>query len=449
MLEHRPGFGAAVSRVLSTELRRSRVLDAERARGAATVAIVAMTATAARYGIVPVLSAELGRLARVAYLDRASTSELAGGDDPVLALARTLDRLERDHDLVVISAVGESDPAWIAACMRLADRVLLLVADAPKVPPLPLLHGCDVVLLEPADRPAAGALLDALEPRSTHRVAGATFAADVARLARRLTGRSVGLVLSGGGARGFAHIGVIEELLAAGIVIDRIGGASMGAFVGALLAQGMDAAEIDARCYEEWVRRNPLGDYRWPRRSLLRGARALAMLERNLPGLIEDLPRSYYCVSADLISADLVLHRRGELAIAVAASMCLPGVVPPVALGGRLLVDGGVLDNLPVSTMAADAEGPVIASDVNEPEQRRLEPGEELPEPTLMDTLQRLVLLGTADTAEAGRRYADLYIAPDQAEVGRTEWHMLDTMRESGRRAALSALEAAPDSLFG
>jgi len=451
MLETQPGFGAAVSRVLGGQLQRSRRLDAEPATTTPTIAIVALSASAAAAGVEPALMRELTRLTRVAHLDRAAVLGLDGAGEPALALARTLERLERDHDLIVVSAGLEVDPEWSTACVRQADRVLLLVADPPAapLPPLTVLRGCDVALLEPALGPGVGALLDGLAPRSTHRVARDSFTADVARLARRMAGRAVGLVLSGGGARGFAHIGVIEELLGAGIVIDRVGGTSMGAFVGALLAQGMDAAEIDARCYEEWVRRSPLGDYRLPRYSLLRGARALAMLERNLPGLIEDLPRSFYCVSADLIAAELVVHRRGELSTAVAASMCIPGVVPPVALGGRLLIDGGVLDNLPVTTMAAEAEGAVIASDVNEPEQRVLAPGEPVPVPTLMDTLQRLILLGTADTAETGRRHADLYIAPDQSSVGRMEFHMLDTMRESGRRAALSALETAPDSLFG
>jgi NTE family protein len=451
MLETQPGFGAAVSRVLGGQLQRSRRLDAEPATTTSTVAIVALSATAAAAGVEPALVRELTRLTSVAHLDRAAVQGLDGAGEPAFALARTLERLERDHDLIVVSAGFEVDPEWSTACVRQADRVLLLVSDAPAAPSLPLseLRGCDVALLEPAVRPGVGALLDGLEPRSTHRVARESFTGDVARLARRMAGRAVGLVLSGGGARGFAHIGVIEELLGAGIVIDRVGGASMGAFVGALLAQGMDAAEIDARCYEEWVRRSPLGDYRLPRYSLLRGARALAMLERNLPGLIEDLPRSFYTVSADLIAAELVVHRRGELSAAVGASMCIPGVVPPVALGGRLLIDGGVLDNLPVTTMAAEAEGPVIASDVNEPEQRVLAPGEPVPVPTLMDTLQRVMLLGTADTAETGRRHADLYIAPDQSSVGRMEFHMLDTMRESGRRAALSALETAPGSLFG
>jgi len=210
----------------------------------------------------------------------------------------------------------------------------------------------------------------------------------------------------------------------------------------------MDAEEIDATCYQEWVRRNPLGDYGLPRRSLIRGGRVRAMLERNLPGLMEDLPCSYYCVTTDIISAQLVVHRRGELATAVGASMSLPGVGPAVLHSGGLLVDGAVLDNLPITTMAAEGEGGIIASDVTEPEQRSFDPTEPPPDITLIDTIARCILLGTKDTQLEGKRHAALYIEPGSESVGRLEFHMLDTMRDAGRRAALKALEEAPDFLL-
>src|SRR6185437_14997094 len=111
------------------------------------------------------------------------------------------------------------------------------------------------------------------------------------------------------------------ELHDAGVRIDRIGGTSMGAFIGALLAQELPLEEIDARCYAEWVRRNPMGDFRFPRTSLIRGKRARAMLERNLPGMIEDLPLGFFATSTDLIGARAVHRRRGPLAAAVGASM--------------------------------------------------------------------------------------------------------------------------------
>jgi predicted acylesterase/phospholipase RssA len=273
-----------------------------------------------------------------------------------------------------------------------------------------------------------------------------------------MTGRSIGLVLSGGGARAFAHLGVLEELVSAGIEIDRVGGVSMGAFIGALFAQELSVEEIDARCYDEFIRRRPLGDYNFPRVSLSRGDRAKRMLLRNLHGRIEELPRDFFCVSADLISGGQVTHRRGDLAYAVSASMCLPVMVPPVADGERYLIDGGAMNNLPVDEMASTSEGPIIAIDVTA---RSESPGgggdlsnarhaknwpwdEDAPLPTIGETITRLVLMGSVDTAEAARRHADLVILPEDDGVGLFEFHMIDTMREAGRRAARHALAAAP-----
>jgi NTE family protein len=161
---------------------------------------------------------------------------------------------------------------------------------------MPELRGCDLLFsIDDGGAPALKRWLDALEPRAQHVLEpGERLQESVARAARRLVGRSVGVVLSGGGARALAHIGALRELLAAGIAIDRVGGCDTGAFIGAMLAIGMDPEEIDARCYEEWVRRSPLSDYRIPRTSLLRGERVRALLERNLPGTIEELPREFF-----------------------------------------------------------------------------------------------------------------------------------------------------------
>jgi len=133
-------------------------------------------------------------------------------------------------------------------------------------------------------------------------------------MARRLSGTSVGIVLSGGGARAFAHIGVLDELAAAGVTIDRIAGVSMGAVIGALYAMGHDAGQIDAICFEEWVQRRPLRDFTIPRHSLIRGQRFQSMLHRTFgTTLIEELPRSFICGSAELRSGRLEIARHGPL----------------------------------------------------------------------------------------------------------------------------------------
>jgi NTE family protein len=347
--------------------------------------------------------------------------------------------------------------------MRQADRVVAIVGDdapADWVRYHPALLECDLVITGSGS--TAAEWVAEVRPAATHRIRPAERIRDVQRVARRLTGRAIGLVLSGGGARAFAHLGVLEELTAAGVEIDRVGGASMGAFIGAMYAQELEAEEIDARCYDEFIRRRPLGDYNFPRVSLSRGDRAKRMILRNMPGRIEELPRDFYCISADLISGQQVTHRSGGLAYSVSASMCLPVMAPPVADGDRYLIDGGAINNLPVDEMSKGSEGPIIAVDVTA---RSEPPGgehadsrtrtkdwpwdDEAPMPTIGETITRLVLMGSVDTAEAARQHADLVILPDDDGVGLFEFHMMDTMRESGRRAARRALAAAPPSLFG
>jgi predicted acylesterase/phospholipase RssA len=269
---------------------------------------------------------------------------------------------------------------------------------------------------------------------------GAGFSPAVARTARRLTARSLGVVLSGGGARGFAHIGVLGVLAEAGFELDRLGGCSMGSFIAALAARGDSAAQIHAQCAEELVRRSPFNDYTLPRVALIRSRKAAWMLERVFGGaLVEAGETSLYTVSADLLSSRVVVHRRGPVVDAVGASMSIPGVAPPVRTLGRLLVDGGVLNNLPVDHMAEGGEGPIVAVDVI----RRLDaPGDaDAALPSITETLARATVLGSVERAERNRRLAHLVVSPEVERIGLREWSALDDAVEAGRIAATRALE--------
>jgi predicted acylesterase/phospholipase RssA len=294
----------------------------------------------------------------------------------------------------------------------------------------------------------------ALEPIETHVLRPDDLDEDLARLGRRLAGRSVGVVLSGGGARAFSHIGVLEELTAAGVTIDRVAGVSMGSFVGALFAMGLNADEIDARCFEEWVQRRPLSDYTLPRHSLIRGERSREMLERTFGTVaIEELPRSFMSGSTELRSGRLQVDRWGPLYEAVGFSVCLPVVAPPQVRGRELFIDGSLVDNLPVRVMADMGEGPVIAVDVKPTAERPDDgprPSGGVPRPPrLGETLTRVLLLGSANTSEAARRHADLVIKPRAEGVSLLEFHQIDVAREAGRVAAREALAEAPWNLFG
>ena len=284
----------------------------------------------------------------------------------------------------------------------------------------------------------------------------------IAATARRLAGRSIGLVLSGGGARALAHLGVLQELEQTGIVIDRFGGASMGAIVAGLAARGATAGEMIELSRRLVLDSNLSNDYTVPAYSLIRGEKSRRALERVFGDVrIEELPRRWFCVASDLVARELIVHRTGLMADAVYSSMALPGIYPPIPTpDGRLLVDGGVMDNLPVETMARRAEGPIIAVDVSQrlvrapsaarpglerlaQRARRLLTGHERPMPPLRETIHWTIALGSNDTVASGMRHADLVISPRVEGIGILDWKQLPRAVEIGRQAAREALTAA------
>jgi NTE family protein len=213
-----------------------------------------------------------------------------------------------------------------------------------------------------------------------------------------------------------------------------------------------------------FVDHNPNNDYTLPISGLIRGRkteRALADFFGDVR--IEELPTRFFCVSCDLQGQELVVHRTGPLVAALRATTSLPGLFPPVAPpDGRLLVDGGVLDNLPVQTLASTGEGPVIAVDVGLQQARRRRSGQrdtdallravrravtgtDMPLPRLPEILVRTLTLGSIESTVSARRAATMLIEPDVANVGILEWKQLPYLLDAGRRAALEALERQPD----
>jgi NTE family protein len=216
----------------------------------------------------------------------------------------------------------------------------------------------------------------------------------------------------------------------------------MGALIGALYAKGLSPAQIDAVCYEEFVRRSPVGDYTIPRHALFSGRRGRGMIERIYgEGRFEHMVRDLTVVSTDLYRRELVFQRSGPLFPALASTTLIPGLLPPLAVNGRVLVDGGVLDNLPVHTLSDRGEGPVIAVDVSD-RVTSAEKYEGEGPPPLKDILVRALTLGSADLSAATRDAAVL-IQPDGDGTGVFEWHQIDLVREAGRRAAQRALNGS------
>ncbi len=197
--------------------------------------------------------------------------------------------------------------------------------------------------------------------------------AHMERLGRLVTDRAVGLVLGGGGARGSAHIGVIEALQEVGIPIDLVGGTSAGGGVAGLLACGAQVPEMTQRFYGAFVGRAPFEAYDLPYTSLIRKD-AIDGVARYLYGEadVEDLWIPWFSVSCDISRGEMVVHRRGRVWKAVRATTALPGVLPPMCIRGRVLVDGGVIDNTPVGVMRQLHSGATILVNVSPPEQALL-----------------------------------------------------------------------------
>ena len=266
LMERDGRFAAAVARELATQLQASGGLSAPPTRPALLalrrldpgVPLAAVASSLARalaaYGPVEVLEA-----------DAAGTNAVERAED------------ENAHVLLVDEAGAG---VWSDLCARQADRMLLVgTAESPH-PPVAS-PDCDLVILGPSSGEALRALLDAVQPRAHHRLA-TTEPSDpgAGRLARRLVGRALGVVLSGGGARGFAHIGALAELEADGIDVDRYGGCSMGSFIAAMAAAGWSPGDIRDRCDDELVRRSPFNDYTIPRVALIRSRKAARMFDR-------------------------------------------------------------------------------------------------------------------------------------------------------------------------
>jgi NTE family protein len=439
LLERNPQLVRALTRRLATWIGPKTPGGEQRGRGCVAVAL-----TATREGI-PLtevalrLADALGKLGPTLHLSPARIADhLGAGPADEARLGSWIEEQEARHAFLVY----EADPrvtTWTRRCLRQSDHVLVL-ADGDDEPSLGELGGElvrfegrtreELVLLHPRrrERPHGTARWLDLYPFLRHHHVRMELPGDFDRLARFVNGTPVGLVLGGGGARGFAHIGVIRALEEAGIPIDRVGGTSMGAVMAGLHARGFDWKDMVRLNRWGWVKYKPHKLYTLPIISLLSTRKAERMLDMMFgDDQIEDLWLPYFCVSTNLTRAEVVVHRRGEVERWVGASMRLPGIVPPVVENGDLLVDGGVLNNLPIDVMRRQGRGPIIAVDVSAPIDVRADPSYRespspwqllvgqwrrtaKPFPNILQLLHRSAILASDIYARQARHEVDLYL---------------------------------------
>jgi NTE family protein len=314
----------------------------------------------------------------------------------------------------------------------------------------------DLILLQPANIPipqGSEAWMDATEPARLFHMRR-DHIGDVERIARVLTGQSVGLVLSGGGARAYAHIGAVRALRERDVPIDFVGGVSMGAIIAAGVALEWSDEELDRRIHEAFVDTSPLADIAIPILAMTTGLRVSERLAHHFGEVeISDLWIPFFCLSSNLTTGAQHLHRRGLLRKALRATIALPGVMPPSTEQNNVLVDGAVMNNFPADVMRTAQLGPIIgidvtgarsitADDVARPSSiwRWLWSGQWRKGPPIVSLLMRAATVSTGRDLAASRLATDVLVQPEVEKVEIRDWSAYAPAVAQGYRAMIETL---------
>ncbi|EIP87170.1 outer membrane protein, OMP85 family, putative [Burkholderia humptydooensis MSMB43] len=369
--------------------------------------------------------------------------------------------------LFVCAATGASAAAPVAAVAPVAPAA----PAAPAAAVAPVAAVAAVAAASPAPATPASAISDATDASASAQAAPAAAEASVCTADGGRPGRpAIGLVLSGGGARGYAHLGVLKVLEANRIPVDCIAATSMGAVVGGLYATGMTAQEMqrrlsqvnladiafdvteradlpqkkreDERLYIDGLTigfdskgfKAPVG--------LVQGNRLQALLASwtaavptNQP--FDRLPIPFRAVATDLQTGQKVVLDHGSLPLAIRASMALPGLFSPAEIDGRALVDGGLVGNLPVDAARRMGADVVIAVDIGSP----LRPLNALASPA--DVMQQMIgILIRQNVAEQRKQLTanDILLQPDLGKQTFTDFQTANQAIAAGEAAAVAAL---------
>lgn len=403
-----------------------------------------------------------------------------GAEDAELnrRIALLLDEIEAANDFVLLLSDRTPTP-WTQRCSRHCDEILLF-ADATQAPAIhPIESHClanrpkhaeaaeVLVLLHPADQACPAGTRHWLARRAVadHVHIRPALDRDIGRLARIQCRAAIGLVLAGGGARGFAHLGIVKALQERGVEIDYVGGTSIGAVMATLVACDQPlprAIEVARKAF----RTNPTSDFNWlPMLSLIKGQRLRGIIKGAMDELfgreidIEDLWKNYFCVATNYSQAREQPLHHGKLEKSLRASISIPGALPPVIIDGDLLCDGGTFNNFPVDVMQGmRGVGKVIGIDLNFKKPRRMD-FDEVPGtwallrdrlvprsrrryrlPSLSAYLMNVTILYSMSRQRDAQRRTDLYFNPPLERVGLLQWSKFDQIVEQGYAHAQQVL---------
>jgi lysophospholipid hydrolase len=463
-------------RKLAERLKNTTAGGRQGSRSISTVAIIPANASAPAGEFCERLTLALAKFGATLHLtgDRVNrhlgqegivqTYELSGSNIRIVAW---LSSQELTHACVLYEADPFLSP-WTERCIRQADHILV-VADG-EADPTPgdieteLLRppeGCYMVpqwlvLVHGEGDPSGTAKwLDArhVERHFHVRLSDSTT---VGRLARFLTGRALGLTLGGGFARGLAHTGVFRAMEDLGVPVDAIGGASMGALVGALRAMGWDCDKIVRETCAACA--GAFKDLTFPFIAFKTGRKFSEAVRKLYADIqIEDLWLPFFCISANLNRSELKIHARGSLAKAILAGTRAPGVFPPIVYEGELHVDGGVINNVPVDLMKTFSNnGIAVGVDVSPPHElnvtedygdvvlgweafwNRFNPfsRKRVYTPSILLVMIRTLEFSGIAYKSHRIEFADIYMYPDLLKFKRTDFHLASEIAQAGYDAA-------------
>ncbi len=411
------------------------------------------------------------------YLGVKGASQVAASDDEhSRRVTVLLDKIESDNDFVLLVADDERSE-WTKRCIRHCDELLLLAdADQPA-----LLHDNEdtvyklsesqkvrsqLVLLHPDDRRSPTHTWQWLDSREVagHIHMRPGLQRDWLRLARIISRNTIGLALSGGGARGFAHLGVLRALEQAGIAIDQTAGTSIGAVMAAYASMDMSIEEVIEAARIAFAR-GPTGDFNLiPLISLIGGKKLRHTIDSAIVDTrgqhidIEDLWKTYYCVTSYYSNATEAVHQRGHLAKTIRASVSIPGVLPPVMIDGELHIDGGTFNNFPTDVMQRAGASRIIGVNLLR-ERGQTFSLDEVPGtlelmrdkfrgskrkfklPSISSLLLNTSLMSSYARHKKSMALADLHFSPQVYKYGMLEWSKFDQILELGYAHAMEQLE--------
>jgi NTE family protein/lysophospholipid hydrolase len=421
------------------------------------------------------LTAVFGKRGRVHHFKQAQDNVTAGNTAVSVADADRQYELDEQFDFLVYEAPFNLSP-WTRRAFRQADQVVFVASEGAEQTPGEIERGLTeepgfpmkrkhLVLMHAKDAPIPCNVVSWRNTCRFERVypLRSYDLADFSRLARFLTGNAVGVVLGGGGARGFAHVGVLKALEEAHIPVDLLGGNSMGALIGAQYFSGVSLVDIVTR-----TQRFAMAGERptLPLVSLVSGRRVERDLKRMFGDTaIEELWRPYFAAACNLTKGMTSVQDTGPLWRAVLASNSPAGLFPPVLHQGDLLVDGAILDNVPVEAMRVRlgtaletrrGNGTIIAIDVDvrnalgaDPGLIRLSPWHAVKDyflrgvrsPSISDIIYSAGHMGSVSQRGRTMSQADHYLEPPVAGYSLMGYRHAQVIAEVGYRYAQEKIE--------